>query len=351
MKKVLVVLGALVLLGGGAAGWLYWSTGKKVDAFERTPFGGRAPVTVVIPSGTNPVGVGILLARAHVISSASTWHLWLRWRKLAPRMKAGEYEFTGPATPPQLVQKMVKGEVKLHHFTVAEGLRCDEIMPIIAASDLGLDKATLLALCTDKAFARAHGVPGDRLEGYLFPDRYSFPMNVSEAQVVAAMIARAKAEYAKASAHRGPGIKLNMNQAFTLASIIEKETGNADERAHISCLFHNRLKRHIKLQTDPTVLYGMFVKTGTFDRDLAFHGFVAAREDQNAYNTYVIDGLPKGPIANPGRAALDAALAPSACDDLFFVADGTGRHVFCPNVACHEKAVAHYVATLHAHAK
>jgi len=239
--------------------------------------------------------------------------------------------------------------VLLHHFTVPEGLRCDEIMPIVAASDLGLDRATLLDLCTDAAFAHAHGIPADRIEGYLFPDTYSFPRGVDEKQVVGKMISNARHAYAKANAHRSPGVSLSMQQAFTLASIIEKETGNPEERPHISCLFQNRLARHIKLQTDPTVLYGMFVKTGTFNRDLAFHGFVAAREDQNAYNTYAVPGLPAGPIANPGEAALQAALAPSKCNDLFFVAlgDGSGKHCFCPDAACHEKCVKRYVVAVH----
>jgi UPF0755 protein len=347
MKKVLLVLLALVVLAGAAAGWFWWSTGKKVDAFESTPFGSPDAKTVVIQKGTDPVAVGEFLARAGVISDAETWHLWLRWRKLKPKWKAGEYEFTGPLTPVQIGAKMEKGEVKLHHFTVAEGLRCDEIMPVLAASDLGLDAATLLALCTDRGFAHKHGLPGDRLEGYLFPDTYSFPLGVDEENVVGKMISRAKEEYARANAHRKADVKLDMNQVFTLASIVEKETGNPVERAHISCLFENRLKKKMKLQTDPTVLYGMFVKTGKFDKDLAFHNFVAAREDHNAYNTYAIDGLPAGPIANPGAAAIEAALAPTACQDLFFVArgDGSGTHIFCEDYDCHLKAIARYVGT------
>ena len=345
MKKVLLALVAVLVLGAGVAGYMYWATGKKVDAFEQAAFGDAAAKTVLIPKGLDPVGAGEILARAHVLSDAETFHLWLRWRKLTPKIKAGEYEFAGPLTPTQVITKMEKGEVKLHHFTVAEGLRCDEIMPTVAASDLGLDADTLLKLCTDKAFAQKNKIPSDRIEGYLFPDTYSFPLGVTEEQVVGKMIARAREEYAKANAHRRADVKLDAHQIMTLASIVEKETGNADERAHISCLFHNRLKKHIKLQTDPTVLYGMFVKTGKFDRDLAFHGFVAAREDANAYNTYMIDALPAGPISNPGAAAIQAALDPIPCNDIFFVADGTGRHTFCPDAACHEKAVQHYVAS------
>lgn len=347
MKKFVMILAVLLVLGGAGAGFFYWSTAQKVDAFEHTAFGDAAAKVVVIPKGTDPVGVGELLARAKVISSAETWHLYLRWHKLKPKMKAGEYEFAGALTPPQIITKMEKGEVKLHHFTIAEGLRCDEIMPELARTDLGLDLGTLLSLCTDKAFAHKNGLAADRLEGYLFPDTYSFPMGVDEKHVVSKMIARAKEAYAAANAQRRPDIKFDMHQAFTLASIIEKETGNPEERGHISCLFQNRLKRHIKLQTDPTVLYGMFVKTGKFDLGLARHGFVAAREDANAYNTYVIEGLPAGPISNPGEAALKAALHPDTCNDLFFVADGTGKHVFCPDASCHEKAVAHYVAVVH----
>jgi UPF0755 protein len=344
MKKVLLGIAALLLLAvGGAALW-YRAMVQRVEAFEQTAVGDASTRSVTIPKGTDAPGVGVLLERAHVISSAEDFHTLLRLRKLNPRFKAGEYEFTGALNPVQVIAKVEKGEVKLHHFTVAEGLRCEEIMPAVASGDLGLSVKTLLALCTDKAFAHEQGIPSDRLEGYLFPDTYSFPKGVGEQQVVEKMIARAREEYARAEGKRSKDVALEMHQAMTLASIIEKETGNPEERPRISCLFHNRLKRHIRLQTDPTVLYGMYAVTGKFDRDLAFHGFVAARETKNGYNTYLL-GLPVGPICSPGAAAIQAALAPARCSDLFFVADGTGRHTFCPDLACHEAAIRHYVAS------
>jgi UPF0755 protein len=349
MKKVLIALAVLLVLGVGAAVGVYLHYDAAVNAFETTSFGDATAHTVVIPKGSDAVSVGKFLAREKVISDAETWHLWLRWKKLAPKLKAGEYEFTGALTPPQVVDKIVKGEVKLHHFTVVEGSRCDEAMDAIANAEdsLNLDADTLQKLCTDKSFAHKLGIKGDRLEGYLFPTTYSFPKGVTEEQVITKMVEDAKAEYARANASRAGDVKLTETEVMTLASIIEKESGIPEERPRISCVFHNRLKKHDKLRTDPTVLYGMFVKTGKFDVSLAKHGWVAARTDENAYNTYVIPALPVGPIANPGAAAIEAAVKPlTPCSSYFFVASGKGGHIFSDTEAEHEIAVKKYVATI-----
>jgi UPF0755 protein len=340
MKKVLLALVILVTVGLLAAAGVYFHYEQAVVEFESTPFGDVGVRVVNLPKGSDATTVGKYLAREKIISDADRWHLWLRWRKLEPKLKAGEYEFAGPLTPGQVVDKVVRGEVMLHHFTVVEGSRCDEAMPVIGASDLGLDAATLLKLCTDRGFLRKAGIKGDRLEGYVFPDTYSFPKGVTEEQVVLKMVQRTKEEIAKALASRGGGAPLTETEAVTLASIVEKETGCPEERSSISCVFHNRLKRHIKLQTDPTVLYGMFVKTGKFDVGLAKHGWVAARTDENAYNTYLIPGLPIGPIANPGAAAIQATLNPKdPCEYVFFVAGPSGCSIFSKTLEEHERNV------------
>ena len=340
MKKVAIAVLALIIIAGAIAAGVYLHYEQAVVAFETTPYGDGTPRVVNLPKGSDASTVGRYLAREKIIADAESWHLWLRWRKLEPKLKAGEYEFVGALTPAQVVDKIVRNEVMLHHCTIVEGARCDEAMTALAACDLGLDGNALQKLCTDRTFVHNAGIKGDRLEGYLLPDTYSFPKGVTEQQVVQKMISRTKEEIAKAMASRGGGAPLTETEAITLASIVEKETGCPEERASIACVFHNRLKRHMKLQTDPTVLYGMFVKTGKFDVGLAKHGWVAARTDENAYNTYVIPGLPIGPIANPGAAAIAATLHPKdPCDYVFFVAGDNGCSLLASTLEEHERNV------------
>jgi UPF0755 protein len=150
------------------------------------------------------------------------------------------------------------------------------------------------------------------------------------------MVQRFRAAWRQADAQRLPGVTLDEKQAVTLASIIEKETGRPDERPRISCVFHNRLRRGMRLQTDPTVMYATMLRNGgRWSQNITRADLQAV----HPYNTYMVAGLPPGPIASPGLAALEAAVHPSACDDLFFVSRNDGSHVFCPDLRCHEAAV------------
>jgi len=233
-----------------------------------------------------------------------------------------------------VLERIHRGEVKLHRFTVPEGLRADEIAAIVERSGLA-GAGAFLEVARDPAVARAHGLPFRTLEGFLFPDTYSFARGVGARAIADAMVERFRTEFAAADAARSPDVKLDLGQAATLASIVEKETGRPDERARIACVFHNRLRRGMRLQTDPTVMYATMLRTGRWSRNITRDDLVAV----HPYNTYTTAGLPPGPIASAGAAALRAALAPAACDDLFFVSRNDGSHVFCPDLACHEAAV------------
>jgi UPF0755 protein len=150
------------------------------------------------------------------------------------------------------------------------------------------------------------------------------------------MVGRFRDELHRAEVERSPGVTLDEKQAVTLASIIEKETGRPEERPRISCVFHNRLKRGMRLQTDPTVMYATMLRHGgQWSQNISRADLLAP----HPYNTYTVTGLPPGPIANPGAAALSAALHPADCRDLFFVSRNDGTHVFCPDLRCHETAV------------
>lgn len=335
MKKALVgVLVLAVLAAAGVGGW-YFQQSRHLSEFAATPTALPAPVTVDVPPGTGPRALARLLADRGVVTDVELFYRYLRREDLGPRLKAGEYQFEGPLTPAQAAEKVASGQVKLHRFTVPEGLRAEEILPLLVASGLGLDLRKLEALTADAAFLREAGVPAKSIEGFLFPDTYTFAKGVREEAVLGKMVARALEEYRKADAARKPGVKLGLLQTFTLASIVEKETGAPEERPRIACVFHNRLREGMRLETDPTVLYAMRLLRGVFTKNLT-------REDLRTlhpYNTYKVSGLPPGPIASPGAAALQAALAPQDCEDLFFVSRNDGTHVFCPTYDCHQALV------------
>ncbi len=335
MKRLLLVLGALLLLGLAAAGAFAWVAWRELQAFRAAPVGGAAEVVVEIPPGSSPRAVVRALARAGVLADDELAWRYVRWVKKDPRpFKAGEYAFAGPLTPDQALERVYRGEIRLYRFTIPEGLRAEEAAALVEKSGLATAEAFLL-LARDPAVARALGAPFDSLEGYLFPDTYAFAKGVTARQIVEAMVRRFREAYAAAEAGRGPGISLGEAEAVTLASIVEKETGQVSERPRISCVFHNRLSRRMRLQTDPTVMYATYLRTGRWSRNISKADLLTP----HPYNTYTTAGLPPGPIASPGAAALAAALAPATCGDLFFVSRNDGTHVFCPDLACHEAAV------------
>lgn len=336
MKKAVVVIAAvLVLCGFAVASWL-WMQNSAISTFAATPFGQGTVVVDVQASG--PLALGTLLAEQKVVSDASLFAKYLRREKLMPKMKAGEYEFELPLTPPQVAERIASGQVKAYRFTIPEGLRVDEILPLLAASELKLSLEKLTQLTQDQNFLKKAGVPTTRIEGFLYPDTYTFSKGATEEQVLLKMVDSALDAYKAADARRKPGVKLNLMETMTLASIVEKETGVAQERPRISCVFHNRLKLNMKLQTDPTVLYAAMLIRGKFIKNITRRDLVT----EHPYNTYTTKGLPPGPIANAGAKAIEASLNPIECSDLFFVSRNDGTHVFCPDLKCHEGFVDEY---------
>jgi len=335
VKRVLgvILLVAMLSAAGGAAWW--WWRDRRITEFSRTPAGAAGIQVVTIPPHSGPHRVAEVLAQAGVVSDADLTYAWLRRDKLGPKLRAGEYEFTLPLTPEQAIQKIIAGQQKLYHVTVPEGLRVDEILPLLASSQLKLRLDRLDALAADAAFVRKLGVPADRLEGFLFPDTYSFTHGYTEESVLGKMVSRTLEELHAAEAHKDPAVKLDGLQLLTLASIVEKETGAPDERPRIACLFLNRLRLGMPLQTDPTVLYAMMLIRGKFVKNITRQDLVTP----HPYNTYTVHGLPPGPIASPGMASLLAVTHPSVCSDLYFVSRNDGTHVFCPTLQCHNAAV------------
>ena len=335
MKRALLYLLASVALVATLAAVFVW---RRVEVFRETPFGSLEEKVVNVPQGASAHAVVRLLARAGALSDEQLAWRYVRWVKRDPRLlRAGEYAFTGPLRPDEVLERIYKGEVRLHRFTVPEGLRGDEIAAIVGASGLA-SEADFAALLRDPELARSLGLPYGGLEGFLFPDTYSFPRGVTARAIAEAMVARFKEEYARANAQRAEGVVLSMGEAATLSSIVEKETGRPEERSRIACVFHNRLRLGMRLQTDPTVMYATMLRTGRWSKNISRADLLAP----HPYNTYTIGGLPPGPIASAGAAALRATLAPATCKDLYFVSRNDGTHVFCPDLRCHNAAVQHW---------
>jgi UPF0755 protein len=325
------LLVVLVLAGALAAGLAWW----ELDRFRSTPYGGPEEKVVVVPPRAPARAVVHALAAAGVLSHERAAWLYVRFvRRDGRSFRAGEYSFAGPLTPDEVLERVHQGHVKLYRFTVAEGLRADEIAEIVGRT--GLVRAEdFLAVARDPAVAAALGVPRAGLEGFLYPDTYAVPRGVTARSLADLMVDRFKAEYDKANAERKPGVTLDMGQVATLASIVEKETGQPSERPRIACVFYNRLRLGMRLQTDPTVMYATMLRTGRWSRNIS----KADLQTAHPYNTYTNPGLPPGPIASAGAAALRAVLTPDECADLFFVSRNDGSHQFCPDLACHNAAV------------
>jgi len=273
------------------------------------------------------------LERAGLIRSARAMGLLARWQQRAGRLHVGEYEISPSMSPDAILDVITTGKVKLHMVTVPEGLRASEIAVRLEAAGLA-EAAPFLEVVQDPAFAASLGIPEPSLEGYLYPDTYRMARGLPPGDVARAFVEqfhRVWAEIAPMAEERG----LDMHQVVTLASIVEKETADPSERPLIAAVFLNRLEKGMRLETDPTVIYGIT----DFDGNLKKRHLL---DDSNPYNTYKIRGLPPGPIANPGVEALRAVVSPADTDYLYFVSRNDGTHYFSPTYREHVEAVNRY---------
>lgn len=300
----------LATLAGGAV-WVGWR-------FHTDPGPLSEPLTMVVPRGAGVAVIAELLAEKGVIEQPLVFRASARIQDLP--LKAGEYRFEPGISQRNVMLKMFKGEVVVRRLTVPEGLTAFEILALLDATE-GLE---------DKV---AESPP----EGTLLPETYHFSWGDGRPEIVDRMRAGMSRTLDELWEGRQPNLPLaGKEQALVLASIVERETGIDRERPHVAAVFLNRLRKGIKLQSDPTVIYGLSDRTGRLDRALTKDDLARP----NPWNTYLIDGLPPSPIANPGRAAINAVLHPAASDDLFFVADGTGGHAFAKTLADHNRNVA-----------
>ncbi len=327
MRRLGAVLLAAVLVAAGAAGWC-WA--------ELTRLGPpvTSPVTVTVEPGKRFADVARELQARDVLRHPTLLVAWARVTGRDRQVRAGDFLVTTPLSPLGLLDR-ITSRPDLHQVTIPEGLSTREVVSLLSSAGFGSEES-FFCLLDDPAFLASEDLPTDNVEGFLFPDTYDFPLATPPDRILRTMIARFRSVFTPELTAKAVGLGFTIEEAVTLASLVEEEANRADERRLVAAVFVNRLRRGIPLQSDPTVLYGR--ETG--DRTLT-HADV---HRPTPYNTYTIPGLPPTPIANPGRAALDAALDPAPVDYLYFVARGDGSHQFSTTLAEHNAAVARYRA-------
>ena len=295
-------------------------------------------IAVKIPKGSGPQKVASLLAENQVVEDAKDFYRWLRYiKRAAGKIRAGELAFRDNMTPNEVLQVLLDGTPVTIKITVAEGLRIDEVALIFADAGLS-DAREFERLARNARFVRSLGVPHNSMEGFLFPETYQFRKGSSLQKILQTMFEAYQKNFQKQWRERAKQLRMSELEVVTLASIIEKETGAASERPMISGVFHNRLKKRWKLQTDPTVIYAEILAKGRFDGTI--HRSDLERE--HPYNTYRRFGLPPGPICSAGAKAIEAALYPTKTKNMYFVSKNDGTHKFCPTLRCHNRAVARF---------
>jgi UPF0755 protein len=328
-RRIIIIAAALVLLAllGAAAvvQALRWSLEPALPSAPSAVF--------VVEPGTSLGQVARELESRGLVRNAVAFKLLARYRKLDGALQVGEYEFSAALSPEEILTRIVEGRVMTYEVAIPEGLTAVQIAPRIEAAGLS-NAAEFLAFANDPESAGSLGVEGVTLEGYLFPETYRLPRGLSVRDVAKVLVDQFLIVWREIEPLAREQ-ELSMREVVTLASIVEKETAAPQERPLIASVFRNRMKRGMRLETDPTVIYGI----------PDFDGNLRRRDLENAanpYNTYQIPGLPPGPIANPGADALRAVVNPAESEFLFFVSRNDGTHVFSKTYAEHVRAVDEY---------
>jgi UPF0755 protein len=306
----------LVVLAAGAA--FYFGHARFHESGPLTE-----PTTVMIHRGADVETIARLLERHNVIDSALLFLAGVRLSQAENRLRAGEYLFEPSVSMHAVMSALIAGRSVLHSVTIPEGFTSYQVVERLLAHDM--------------LIGEIDEIPP---EGSLMPDTYRFTRGTSRQQIIEQMKRAQERAVQEIWERRSADLPIDSIDEFvTLASIVEKETGRADERPRVAAVFINRLHRNMRLQSDPTIIYGLFGGQGLPAGRPIYQSDI---ESNTPYNTYVITGLPPGPIANPGRAALEAVANPSRTDELYFVADGTGGHAFSRTLDEHNRNVARW---------
>lgn len=325
-KRVVFASVAVLVLVGSLALAFYFKLWRPADPEA-------APRLFVVEQGWALPRVAGELEQAGIIADRRAFRLWARLKGAGGSIRAGEYNIGPNMSPAEILEELTSGSVVTHVVTVPEGYTVDQIAALLEAKGLVSSRSEITALLEDKGLMEAYELPGPTLEGYLYPDTYYFARGLRPRRMVEEMIRRFL-EVARPLREHAAERGMDLKELVILASIVEKETGLASERPVIASVFLNRLDRGMRLESDPTVIYGLSEFDGNLTRkDL---------ETPTSYNTYEIRGLPPGPIANPGIDSMKAVLDPADTDYLYFVSRNDGSHHFSRTLAEHNRAVWKY---------
>lgn len=331
MRRTLSWLLLVVLLGGGA-----WLADRGLDSAMDQPNAAASPVRVEVPAGTNLRGVLTRMQQAGAVRYARLIEWYLRLHGTAPRVQAGIYEIAPHASARAVIEQLAAGRVVLDALTVVEGWNFTQMRHVLDANP---DLQHQLRGLSDSELMRTLGHAGESPEGRFFPDTYRFAAGTSDRRILELAYARMQVELQRAWSARAQDLPIrSADDALILASIIEKETGREDERAKVAAVFVNRLRQNMRLQSDPTVIYGLGDQ---------YDGSIHTRDltTDTPYNTYTRGGLPPTPISLPGAASLSATLHPADIGALYFVAtgNGDGSHQFSATLAEQDVAIRAYL--------
>ena len=320
-------LAAALLFACLLAAFLFgWVRSYAVSVYEGI---GTEPVLVYIAPGSSFAAIKKSLVSHGVIAADIRFNLLARWLGAATKMRAGEYAFSPGLTHQAIIEKLAKGEVVYRSLTIPEGASLAQVADLL--TEHGFAAADFRRLVQDQDFIATLSLSYPTLEGYLFPDTYFIAREQGLKDVLKMMVDRFHDVFSSLPAAAKQAMSLTPHQIVILASIVEKETAVAGERPLIAAVFLNRLQKKMKLQADPTVIYGIADFSGNLTRkDL---------HTPSPYNTYTLKGLPVGPIANPGRESLVAVLQPADVSYLYFVAKNDGSHYFSKTLREHNRAV------------
>ncbi len=328
MKRLLIPLIAAVPLLAIAVTALFFLHATSTPSFPKGP-----TKVVTIPQGYSLGQIASLLGHEKVVRTPFLFKLLVVLHGQQSRLQSGEYRLSGALSPLEVMAKLVRGDVLLHRVTIPEGWTVRQVAELLAEKGLA-DREQFLRLANDGVVAAELELDAPSLEGYLFPETYYFRRDQGAERIVAKMLETFRLSFAGSEIARARELGMTPHEVVTLASLIEKETSLPDERPLVSAVFHNRLRRGMKLQSDPTVIYALPDFDGNLTKaDLSF---------DSPYNTYLHPGLPPGPVANPGKAAIQAALYPSDVPYLYFVSKNDGSHHFSTSLAEQNRAVRRY---------
>jgi len=325
--NLLPLLGGLVLLIWIISGFFYYQISHPAGESTQA-------IAISILPGATLKQISSELENHNLIRSASAFRLLANIQKKQTHIQVGEYELNQSMLPMDILKAITSGKTVLHPVTIPEGYRITEIAELLAEK-ISINKEEFIKETRSKDLIKTLNITSDSLEGYLFPETYHFSKHTPEQKIVQAMLNTFKQRITNRNIlDQIQKSDMSLHEVITLASLIEKETGMNDERKHISSVFHNRLHRNMRLQTDPTVIYAI----EEFDGNIR-------KKDLNIdspYNTYRYKGLPPGPIANPGIKSIVAALNPIRSNHLYFVSRKDGSHHFSSNLREHNRAVQKY---------